>query len=50
MDYVGLVLIGFFFEAIVTCKGVVADAGHYIGFVKKCVFHVSKWCCGWGGW
>jgi len=27
--------------AIVTHKGVAADAGHYIGFVKKSVFHAS---------
>ncbi|KAF8064043.1 hypothetical protein FPV67DRAFT_199304 [Lyophyllum atratum] len=28
--------------AIVTHKGAAADAGHYIGFVKKSVFHASK--------
>jgi ubiquitin carboxyl-terminal hydrolase 14 len=26
----------------VTHKGAAADAGHYMGFVKKCVFHASK--------
>jgi ubiquitin carboxyl-terminal hydrolase 14 len=26
----------------VTHKGAAADAGHYIGFVKKSVFHASK--------
>ena len=28
--------------AIVTHKGAAADAGHYIGFVKKSVFHAAK--------
>jgi ubiquitin carboxyl-terminal hydrolase 14 len=28
--------------AIVTHKGAAADAGHYIGFAKKSVFHASK--------
>ncbi|RDB23339.1 Ubiquitin carboxyl-terminal hydrolase 6 [Hypsizygus marmoreus] len=28
--------------AIVTHKGAAADAGHYIGFVKKSVFHATK--------
>ncbi|KAF5376058.1 hypothetical protein D9615_007696 [Tricholomella constricta] len=28
--------------AIITHKGAAADAGHYIGFVKKSVFHASK--------
>jgi ubiquitin carboxyl-terminal hydrolase 14 len=28
--------------AIVTHKGAAADAGHYMGFVKKSVFHASK--------
>ena len=28
--------------AIVTHKGAAADAGHYIGFVKKSVFHSAK--------
>ena len=28
--------------AIVTHKGPAADAGHYIGFVKKSVFHARK--------
>ncbi|KAF5372026.1 hypothetical protein D9615_008092 [Tricholomella constricta] len=28
--------------AIITHKGGAADAGHYIGFVKKSVFHASK--------
>lgn len=28
--------------AIVTHKGAAADSGHYIGFVKKSVFHGSK--------
>ncbi|KAF9221830.1 cysteine proteinase [Gyrodon lividus] len=28
--------------AIVTHKGAYADSGHYIGFVKKCVFHGGK--------
>ena len=28
--------------AIVTHKGAAADAGHYIGFVKKSVFHAPK--------
>lgn len=27
--------------AIVTHKGAAADAGHYMGFVKKSVFHAS---------
>jgi ubiquitin carboxyl-terminal hydrolase 14 len=30
-----------FLPAIVTHKGAAADAGHYIGFVKKSVFHAS---------
>src|SRR6267154_449229 len=30
------------FTAIVTHKGAAADAGHYIGFVKKRVFHNNK--------
>jgi len=30
------------FLAIVTHKGAAADAGHYIGFVKKSVFHSAK--------
>jgi ubiquitin carboxyl-terminal hydrolase 14 len=30
------------FTAIVTHKGAAADAGHYIGFVKKSVFHPAK--------
>lgn len=29
-------------SAIVTHKGAQADAGHYIGFVKKSVFHAPK--------
>lgn len=29
-------------SAIVTHKGAAADAGHYIGFVKKSVFHPPK--------
>lgn len=28
--------------AIVTHKGAQADGGHYIGYVKKSVFHASK--------
>jgi len=31
-----------YFSAIVTHKGAAADAGHYIGFVKKSVFHAYK--------
>ena len=31
-----------FSVAIVTHKGASADAGHYIGFVKKDVFHPPK--------
>jgi uncharacterized UBP type Zn finger protein len=27
------------FKAIVTHKGAAADSGHYMGFVKKSVFH-----------
>jgi hypothetical protein len=30
------------YPAIVTHKGAAADAGHYIGFVKKSVFHGAK--------
>jgi ubiquitin carboxyl-terminal hydrolase 14 len=30
------------FIAIVTHKGAAADAGHYIGFVKKSVFHKTS--------
>jgi len=30
------------FSAIVTHKGAAADAGHYIGFVKKSVFQAYK--------
>jgi len=33
---------GIFTLAIVTHKGAAADAGHYIGFVKKSVFHAYK--------
>jgi ubiquitin carboxyl-terminal hydrolase 14 len=32
----------FYFIAIVTHKGAAADGGHYIGFVKKSVFHGAK--------
>jgi ubiquitin carboxyl-terminal hydrolase 14 len=28
--------------AIVTHKGAAADAGHYIGFVKKSIFHAAR--------
>ena len=31
-----------YLSAIVTHKGAAADAGHYIGFVKKSVFHAYK--------
>lgn len=37
-----LVLIWVNGAALVTHKGAAADAGHYIGFVKKSVFHATK--------
>jgi ubiquitin carboxyl-terminal hydrolase 14 len=42
-DDVGCSVTGLYdLVAIVTHKGAAADAGHYIGFVKKSVFHGAK--------